>query len=247
MSRLFVFLLATVSFSAPVTLARSQLAHAPDGGTREMIPSISVPPIPDAPFSATVNTEWTRYFEGQATSVLKNHRLIARDRAGRVFQERRFFATDGDQRQTRLTQTEIADPEAHTLAICDSAQRACDLRSFTAEPVLPHSPASGLSKGGESVTRVDLGRQMINGFEADGSREVRINEPAATGADRPISVTKEFWYSQLLGINLITKRSDPRGGLETFTVSDINLSDPDPALFVPPKTAKIIDHRTSAR
>ena len=37
--------------------------HAPDGGTQTRLMSIMVPPLPNAPFSAMVNTEWTRYLE----------------------------------------------------------------------------------------------------------------------------------------------------------------------------------------
>jgi hypothetical protein len=66
---------------------------------------------------------------------------------------------------------------------------------------------------------------------------------AVFGADRPLSIVKEFWYAPKLGVNLFTKRTDPRSGVEVFTVTDINPSEPDPALFALPQGAKVIDRR----
>jgi hypothetical protein len=107
-------------FSGRITLAQTPPPHAPDGGTRGMVTSIVVPPLPNAPFTATVNTETTKVLENGATQVFANHRLIARDSQGRVFQERRFLVPPRqDQPTSRLTQTEIADPLTHTIAFCN--------------------------------------------------------------------------------------------------------------------------------
>src|SRR5580704_7288697 len=106
--------------------------HAPDGGVTQTLISIFVPPLPNAPFSATVNTEWTRALESGGTQVIKNHRLIARDARGRVFQERRMLAPDGSPTQSRLLRTELAEAATHTIAVCDPYAHACDLRLYTA-------------------------------------------------------------------------------------------------------------------
>jgi hypothetical protein len=66
----------------------------PDGGTREMLISILIPSLPNAPFTAIVNTEWIRQFADGTTITLKNRRAIARDTAGRIFQERRLLVPD---------------------------------------------------------------------------------------------------------------------------------------------------------
>jgi hypothetical protein len=51
--------------------------------------SLNHGPIPNARFTATVRTEVIRRLEDESTIVRKNHRLVARDRSGRVFEERR--------------------------------------------------------------------------------------------------------------------------------------------------------------
>jgi hypothetical protein len=99
-----------------VVIAQQAATHAPDGTTVERLQSISVPPKSNAPFSATVNTEWTRIFEDGSSRTLKNRRLIARDSVGRVFQQRTFLAADGNPAQSQITSIEISDPQQHTIA-----------------------------------------------------------------------------------------------------------------------------------
>src|SRR5271165_4821312 len=62
-----------------------------DGGVREVLESIVIPPIPNAPFTATLDTEWVRYAGDGATITLVNERHIARDRMGRIYQERWYL------------------------------------------------------------------------------------------------------------------------------------------------------------
>jgi hypothetical protein len=90
-----------------------------------------------------------------------------------------------------------------------------------------------------------LGTQIVSGFDAQGTRETTTLNGDRVGADRPLTITKEFWYSPKLGLNLSTKRIDPRAGIESFTVTDISTAEPDPALFELPATARIIDRRGS--
>jgi hypothetical protein len=248
MTKSSALILALLVFSSRAALTQNQRApvHAPDGGTREMITSIWVPPLPNAPFSASVNTEWTRYLEDGATLIIKNRRLIARDGRGRVFQERRWLAPDGSPVQSRLTRTEIADPGTHTIAFCDPYQQVCELQFYGAGVTVDLPPAGPSPNGASSLTRVDLGTQTVNGLETIGTRETQTINAAAVGADRPLSITKEFWYSRSLGLNLSTKRSDPRSGIEVFTVTDINPAEPDPNLFELPQNARTVDYRTSA-
>jgi hypothetical protein len=49
-----------------------------------------------------------------------------------------------------------------------------------------------------------------------------------------------------LGFNLLSRRSDPRIGTQTFTATNLILSDPDPKLFDLPDGFKIVDRRATA-
>ena len=61
-----------------------------------------------------------------------------------------------------------------------------------------------------------------------------------------MTIEREFWHSPKLGFNLLSKRSDPRIGTQTFTAIDLILSEPDPKLFDLPEGFKIVDRRQTA-
>jgi hypothetical protein len=73
-----------------------------------------------------------------------------------------------------------------------------------------------------------------------------IIEAGAIGNDRPLLSKWEFWYSPKLGVNLLSKRQDPRFGMQNFEVTDIILGDPDPKLFELPSSSKLIDLRNAS-
>jgi len=229
-------------FALAALLASPLVAHAPDRPARTMIMSIVVPPIAGAAFSATVNTEWTRLLEDGATQVRKNVRLIARDGQGRVFQERRWLEPPQGPGQYRLTRTEIMDPIARTVALCEPNQRSCELRVYRPAEwgVLP--PNAVVNRG-PALHSEPLGTQTVDGLELIGTRETLTIGPAVVGSDRPLTVDTEFWYSPKLQLNVNTKRVDPRSGTEVYQVTNINQAEPDPSLFVPPANARIVDHR----
>jgi hypothetical protein len=99
------------------------------------------------------------------------------------------------------------------VTICDRARNVCELRAFSAPMTLPPSPPGYRDA---KVTTESLGTQTVDGIETVGSRETQT--VTLIGVDRPIAVTKEFWYSARLGINIVTRRVDPRGGAEVFTM-----------------------------
>jgi hypothetical protein len=113
----------------------------PDGGTREVLISILIPSLPNAPFNATVNTESIRQFADGSTITLKNHRAIARDTAGRIFQERRLLVPDDGKHDSPVTQIEISDPVSHALYICVPRELVCQVELFSPrEPAIPPAP-----------------------------------------------------------------------------------------------------------
>src|ERR1700759_5688775 len=104
--------------------------HAPDGGTVQRIQSIDIPPITNAPFSAVVVTEWTRIMPDGSTALMKNHRTVARDSAGRVFEERRYFAPDGDKQATALSEMDYKDPVTHQWIQCVVNRQVCSVYTY---------------------------------------------------------------------------------------------------------------------
>lgn len=216
----------------------------PDGGTREVLLSIFIPSLPNAPFAATVNTEWIRALPDGTRITLKNHRLIARDKRGRIFQERRALVPEDGKQESVVTQTEISDPVAHEQYICAPREHVvCQLEVF--HPVESASPAIGSTaqKTPGSPEEESLGTQWIAGMEAVGTREIEVTPKGAIGNDSPILSKREYWYSRQLGLNILSIRDDPRFGTQKFELSDVTLGEPDAKLFAPPEGSKILDLR----
>jgi len=239
------FLIGFAALCIPTAVAQTpeEVRHAPDGGTRVMIVSIFIPPLANAPFTATVNTEWTRHLENGTTVTTKNHRAIARDSAGRIFEERRYLAPDGDQHQTSIRQLEFSDPSSHELYICDPAGHVCELRDYLRSRSMVPAAAGESDTRANGVKREDLGHDVIGGLDTIGTRETTTIAPSTIGNDRPLAIVKEFWYSPQLGVNLVVNRVDPRSGTENFRVTDINLGEPDPKLFERPSDFSVVDAR----
>jgi hypothetical protein len=225
---------------AGMLVAQNVPPHAPDGGTIERIQSVEIPPMSNAPFSAVVVTEWTRIMPDGSSALMKNHRTVARDSVGRVFQERRYFSPDGDKQVTRLSELDYEDPTLHQLTRCFVDTRVCWSYRMNRPAAVsqPQAPAKSAAGG---MQWEDLGRKTIDNVEVLGSREVMTIGVGAIGNEKEQPVVKEFWYSPRLGINVTTRRFDPRASaVQNFEVSNINQGEPDSQLFRPPAGYRIM-------
>jgi hypothetical protein len=88
-----------------------------------------------------------------------------------------------------------------------------------------------------------LGKKNIEGVIAEGTRNVQTIETGAIGNDRPIQIVNEHWYSEELGMMVLSKRTDPRTGDESFRVTNIRRGDPASYLFQPPPDARVNERK----
>jgi hypothetical protein len=248
------------AFCFYTTLAAGQAQQAPaqrgtamveDGGMNEVLESIVIPPIAHAPFYATLDTEWARPLAGGGSYTFENERHIARDSAGRVYEERWYLVPKNGKIKTRMYYTQIFDPVAHDSYWCNVAVKICALRVY--DP--PRDIAFGtdadqqgaLPDGWGFATREDLGAQTVAGIDTTGVRDTITINPWMVGNDRPIESVREYWHSAALNINLLSTVTDPRLGTQTFTIREISTSEPDAQLFQPPAGYKIVDQRVYQR
>lgn len=217
--------------------AQEQVAHAPDGGTQERVQSITIPPMPNAPFSAVVTTEWTRIMPDGSKQTVWNHRTVTRDSSGRVFQERRFLTPNGDKQVTRLSELDYQDPNRHEMTVCQPEVRVCTVYRWNA----PKGVAAPMMYGAGSVKVENLGRKTIGTLDVVGSREVTTINAGVIGNEKAQPIVKEFWYSPALGINVETRRFDPRASaIQNFEVGNIDVTEPDPKMFELPEGYRMV-------
>jgi hypothetical protein len=229
-----------------------QKFYVQDGGTRETLESIVITPKAGAPFTLTLETEWMRTLYDGGTVTLVNQRRIARDAAGRIYQERWWLVPKNGKIESKMTTIQISDPNAHTHYNCFPLEEkhVCELTTFapstTAVYKMDGPPPGPLPNDAGTVIHEDLGTQLVSGVETNGARDATIYNPGVFGNDRKVTVEREFWYAPQLGINLLSKRSDPRFGTQTFTVTNLILSEPDGKLFDLPEGFKVVDRRQEA-
>jgi len=229
-----------------------QQFYVQDGGTSEVLESIVVPPKAQAPFSLVLQTEWVRTLSDGGTITLVNQRRIARDSTGRIYQERWFLVPKTGQTESAMTTIQISDPNKHTHYNCFmlNERHQCVLVAYTPSTSAVYNvkgpPTGPLPHDAGFVINDDLGKQLLEGIETTGTRESVIYNPGVFGNDRKMTISREFWYSPQLGINLLSKRADPRIGTQTFTATNVIASEPDPALFNLPEGFMVVDRRQSA-
>jgi len=256
MRTLGAFLFAFVSTFPSVVFAQKQHAPLPpaqgapesylirDGGVSETLQSIFIPPKAQAPFELTLQTEWVKTLSDGGTITLVNQRRIARDGKGRIYQERWSLVPRAGKMVSAMTVIQITDPATHILYNCfQDERRQCQKISYSGSTSTQYKeadPQTGNLPGGTgSVVHDELGQQSMEGLQTVGTRSRTIISPGVFGNDREMTIERESWYSEQLGINLLSIRIDPRFGKQTFTATNVILAEPDLKLFELPKGFKV--------
>jgi len=95
--------------------------------------------------------------------------------------------------------------------------------------------------GFAKATTEDLGSQSMQGVIVTGKRTTRTIPKDQIGNDAPISIVTEVWTSPDLQTVVYSKRTDPRMGEQTFQLTNITRSEPDPSLFIVPAGFTVTD------
>lgn len=220
-----------------------------DGGVDQVLQSIYVPPIPNAPFTAIVHTEWIRSLSDGGTFTVVNQRQIARDSTGRLYEERWLLVPKGGKVQSQMNVIQIADPSAHTLCNCFLLRkpRQCVVEDYRGSATAVYRSQQGqsgpLPNGDGFRIHENLGIQDIAGIATEGTRDTTTINQGVFGNDRPYNMIRESWFASSLGVNLKSEITNPSFGKEVFTLTDVSQSAPDPKLFEIPAGFEIVDRR----
>jgi hypothetical protein len=107
----------------------------------------------------------------------------------------------------------------------DIAIATVDVRGGVAE-VRPDRP--------ENLKTESLGKQNIEGVEAEGTRNTFTIPAGEIGNEQPINIVTESWYSPELRVTVMRKHTDPRQGENNYRLTNIRRAEPDPSLFTVP-------------
>jgi hypothetical protein len=201
--------------------------------------------VTGAPYSATATTESVQTLSNGARITHKTTASIYRDNQGRTRREMTLdnigpFATAGEPAQLIF----INDPVAGVHYILN--QRDHTARKIGAPPQggdrpgnrPQHRPQASAEGKTES-----LGKQVIEGVEAEGVHSIITIPEGRIGNDRPIEIVSERWDSPELQTVVLSKHNDPRFGETVYRLTDINRAEPAQTLFEVPADYKIEEGR----
>src|ERR1019366_8317876 len=209
--------------------------------------------IKNAPFSADAITESSHTFaDGNRIRQTVNFKVF-RDSEGRTRREQAVnlngLAPDASMPQRVF----INDPVAGVNYSLNATERTGtkSVRNGNGRgPMRPPQDASGRGPGprgmmgrrnaaDQNLKVESLGRQTIEGVQAEGRRTTMTIPAGQAGNDLPIHIVIENWYSPDLQATVLSKRSDPRNGETVTRLTNISRGEPVHALFEPPADYKV--------
>ena len=157
----------------------------------------------------------------------------------------RYSKAEGAYNADKVIRGELAEKIKSELVAVTTAAPAIAATAVTgqilSETLAPLAmPGTFVSKSKWETRTEELGTQNIEGVEAEGSRTITTIPAGAIGNERAIEITYEKWYSRELQLVVLSKHNDPRFGEQTYRLTNINRSEPDPSLFTPPQGYKMV-------
>ena len=236
-------LLLLAFFSAAPGFSHSTVTSAVttpgDGRVAEWMYGEHIPAVPGLPFTAKVELELVNQLQDGTLLTHETYNLDARDSQGRTRNEARNWINPSLGAEPRLIRIELYDPSTRTRINVFPLTKTA--RQWTAGQPAPNTTPVALNTSAKpETTRENIGSDSIEGLPVRGVRVTQTYPPGALGNDRPLAIVTEYWYSEDLKINLLTKRTDPRYGVQTVRVTELVKQEPDAALFAIPDEYKLI-------
>ena len=204
--------------------------------------------VKGAPFSATATSEMTQTLQDGSVIHRTSQVTMYRDSQGRSRHEATFngfgpLTPGGAPKNVVL----ISDPVAGTHTLLDKDSKTAHQMPFhqhggpAAESSSPDANFQSHMQEREQkeiseglLKKESLGTQTINGVVAEGTRTTRTIPAGQIGNEKPLQIVSERWYSPDLQIVLKSTRTDPRFGTTTYTVNNIQRTEPAASLFTVP-------------
>jgi hypothetical protein len=86
-----------------------------------------------------------------------------------------------------------------------------------------------------------LGKQVIEGVEAEGTRSTSVIPAGQIGNEQPITIVSERWFAPELKVLMMSRQADPRFGETTYRLTNVLRSEPAADLFEVPPDFRVIE------
>jgi hypothetical protein len=222
------YALTVVSWLLFLSPIPGALAQAPRG--------IFVTPIPNEPFMAVVDEQRTSVQPNGTVVNVKTIHAIARSGQGQIYNEARPLVPADYVGTPPIRVMHIYDPQTRLNTFLYPQEKTgwqgrTPHPPATAPPDLYATPAANSLPVNQFTKEEDLGTQTMEGVSVHGVRETQLVPTAQGGSGKEVTITDEYWYSDDLRLNMVTKHNDPRTGSVSMTVTQVTRTEPDAAIF----------------
>jgi hypothetical protein len=201
--------------------------------------------VTGAPFSGVAVTESTQTLADGNRITHKTQSNVFRDSQGRVRKEvtlsgfgplaasgapKSFVVIDDPVAQTNF----VLHPDTKVAEKMDHSRREMKWKAKGGafQEKLQARQQEDIAAG--NLKKEDLGAQVIGGVSAQGTRVTRMIPAGQIGNEKPILIVHETWFSNDLQMVVMSKRSNPWVGETTYTLTNIQRTEPAAALFAVP-------------
>ena len=203
--------------------------------------------VKGAPFSATATSETTETLQDGSVLHRTSQVSMYRDSLGRSRHEVTLsgaLTSSGGPK----TLVMISDPVAGSHYMLDAEQKIAHQMPFhqhggpgananaetgaNFESRMQEHEQKEIAAG--LLKKESLGTQTIDGVLAEGTRTTHIIPAGQIGNEKALSVVSERWYSADLQIVVKSTRTDPRSGTTTYTVTNLQRTEPSATMFTVP-------------
>jgi hypothetical protein len=220
--------------------------------------------VKNAPYSAEIVTETTQTLPDGNHIKKTNTTRVYRDSEGRTRREQSVNGLGASSNNAQPQVAFINDPVAGANYALDLANRTATKSTWRGRGG-QGGPAPRMARGGspdgtqqapqprpafggpgrgrnrQNVKTESLGKQSIEGVQAEGTRTTMTIAAGEIGNEQPINIVDEVWYSPELQTVLLRRHSDPRSGDSTTRHMNISRSEPSRMLFEPPADFKLTE------
>jgi hypothetical protein len=199
--------------------------------------------VKGAPFSATTTSTTQQTLQDGTTINRTANGAIYRDSEGRSRREVAFTGV-GPLAATGGTHKMVAifDPVAGAHYMLNPGKKVAHKMTLPANGGAAKAQAfeqkmqarQQQEQASGALKIESLPPQVINGAKAEGTRTTHTIATGEIGNSAPIQIVSERWYSLDLQTVVQSSRTDPRFGTTTFSLSNIQKTEPAATLFAVP-------------
>lgn len=214
--------------------------------------------LKNQPYEARATTEIKQTLADGSHTIQISTSTIARDSDGRTVRIQKL--------SNGITATTISDPIAKTHTDYTSDAKVAHVMTLPTE--LPSGATVAIAGGfsgsnaGSPIRAVNtffaqghatssqansqpntttesLGTKTLEGLQVIGTRIINTIPAGTIGNDKDITITRETWHAEELNLDVVNTEDDPRFGHTTYSLTNIQRSEPDATLFQVPSDYKI--------